>query len=196
MIKRLTASIASLAVAILGLSFINSPAQAEPSVRANQLTCFTDNTGSECTRNSSDSFTLINDAGEGSGVYVENQSLAGKPLSDAGVLSFRYSGTVGGGSPRFAIPVDDPAVGGSSYDFFLAAQASFCDANGDGLMSLAEPGCLVEAPGYFGPFSEYVALHPEYRIGSYYTFIITDVPGTVTVFDVQLARTSPGKVKR
>lgn len=193
MIKRLTALLATMALATLGLASINSPVQAAPGSNANQLTCFSDGSG-VCIRNSSTSFTLINTTlGEGSGVYVKNQSLAGKPLSAASVLSFRYSGTVGGGSPRFAIPVDNPAVGGSSWDFFLAAQAYYCDANGDGVLSLAEPDCIVEADGFMGLFSDYLLAHPDYLIGSYYTFIVTDTPGTVELSEIQLARV--GKVK-
>jgi hypothetical protein len=193
MFKRLLVALAVMAFAIVGLSF--SPAQAAPSTKANQPQCFSD-PSSTCTRSGS-TFILTNTT-EGSGVYVENQSLAGKPLSEAGVLSFRYSGTVGGGSPRFAIPVDDPSDGinPNGYDFFLAAQATYCDANNDGVVSLAEPVCVVEAPGFFGLFSDYVALHPDYLIGSYYTFIVTDVPGTVTISEINLARVAPGKVKK
>jgi len=189
-IKRLLVSMATLAL-VGGLS---APAEAAPSTKANQPMCFSD-TSATCVQKGS-TFTLTNvTLGEGSGVYVENQTLAGKPLSEAGVLSFRYSGTVGGGSPRFAIPVDNPAVGGSSYDFFLAAQATYCDQNRDGVVSLSEPGCIVEAGDFFGLFSDYVALHPTYLIGSYYTFIVTDIPGTVTLSEVNLARKSPGKIK-
>lgn len=194
MLKRLFISLSVMSFTVVGLS-LTPAAQAAPSTKANQLACFSEGSG-QCVRNGSNSFTLTNTTlGEGSGVYVENQSLAGKPLSEAGALSFAYSGTVGGGSPRFAIPIDDPAVGGSSYDFFLAAQAYYCDANHDGVVSLAEPGCVVEAPGFFGLFSDYVALHPDYKIGSYYTFIVTDIPGTVTISDIKLARVAPGKVK-
>lgn len=196
MFKRIVMLCAASALVVFGLASISTPAQAAPSPKANQLTCFTDDTGSECIRNGSDSFTLINDAGEGSGVYVENQTLAGKPISEASVLTFSYVGDTSGGSPRFAIPLDIPNYGDTIYDGFLFADINHCDANQDGTVSLAEPGCVIEAPGgYFGTFADYVAAHPDYKIGSYYTFIVADQPGTVTVYDIKLARKAPGKGK-
>src|SRR5687767_10790383 len=105
MFKRVFVALAVMAFAVVGLSF--SPAQAAPSTKANQPTCFTDDSGSTCVRKGS-AFTIVNDLpGEYGGVYVENQSLAGKSVSEISELGFRYSGAVSGGSPRYSIPIID-----------------------------------------------------------------------------------------
>src|SRR4051812_25164972 len=178
MFKRVFVALAVMAFAIVGLSF--SPAQAAPSTKSNPLTCFDGASEAAsagaapgtygygtCARKGN-SFTLTNPGpGDYSGVYVENQSLSGQLVRNLG-LTFTYSGTSGGGSPRFSIPL---SAGG--YVYVDAA----CDANLDGIVNLQEPGCIIsDSNGYYGLASDYTG-----TAGSTYAFIVADQPGTVVV---------------
>lgn len=185
MLKRLTALLAGIALAVLGLSALGSPAQAGPSPKSNPLTCFdgaSEGSGNGVCVRKGNSFTLTNpEAGDYSGVYVENQNLAGQLVRDLD-LTYTYSGTVGGGSPRFSVPL---STGG--YVYIDAA----CDANADGVVNLQEPGCIIsDSNGYYGLASAYTG-----TAGSSYAFIVADQPGTVVVSEIKLGRTPPGKVR-
>lgn len=185
MFKRVFVLLATVALAALGLVTFGSAAQAAPSSQSNSLTCFdgaSEGVGNGvCTRHGG-AFTLSNPApGDYSGVYVENQNLAGQSVRALG-LTYTYAGTTGGGSPRFSIPL----VGGG-YAYVDAT----CDANADGIVSLQEPGCVIaDSNGYYGPASAYTGV-----VASGYTFLVADQPGTVTVSNINLGRTPPGKAK-
>ena len=183
---RIISGVAVAAIALFGLAA--PQASAAPNERSNPLLCFTDDSGAECTRQGG-SFTLEVEPGEWAGVYVEEQSLAGEPLSDLD-LRFSYEGSTSGGSPRLAIPVDT----GSDVIWLFADTA--CDADQDGTVLLGEDGCIVsDSNGYYGTFADYVAAHPDYVVGDGYTFIVADQPGLVTVSDIKLGRTPPGHIK-
>ncbi|HEY0902762.1 MAG TPA: hypothetical protein VGE14_02630 [Marmoricola sp.] len=187
MFSRLTALMAGAAtLALLGLTLASSPTHAAPSPKSNPLTCFdgaSEGYGNGvCVRKGS-AFTLTNPAaGDYSGVYVEDQSLDGQEVRDLG-LTFTYAGDTAGGSPRFSIPL---STGGHAFI------DTACDANDDGIVNLAEPGCIIsDANGYYGLAVDYTGV-----AGSGYGFIVADQPGTVVVSDIKLGRTPPGRIGR
>lgn len=182
MFRRISALIAAMAFVTLGFT---ATAEAAPSTKANQLTCFdgaSEGYGNGVCVRKGGSFTLTNpEAGDYSGVYVVSQNLAGQQVRNLG-LTYTYSGTTGGGSPRFSIPL---AGGGYAY------VDSACDVNGDGIVNLQEPGCIIaDSNGYYGLASEYTGV-----VGEGFTFIVADQPGVVTVSNIVLGRTPPGKIK-
>lgn len=185
MLKRAVVLLSTAALAATGMAAFSSAAEAAPSPKSNPLTCFdgaSEGYGNGvCVRKGS-TFTLTNPApGDYSGVYVENQNLAGQMVKNLG-LTYTYSGTTGGGSPRFSVPL---ASGG--YVFIDGA----CDANLDGIVSLQESGCIIsDSSGYYGLASAYTGV-----AGSSYAFIVADQPGTVMVSNIVLGRTPPGKAK-
>jgi hypothetical protein len=186
-----TISLAITAVLAFG-GLAASSASAAPAPQSNSVTCFDANSdgygGGACTRQGN-KFTLSNTTGY-SGVYVQNQSLAGT-VAKTLTLSFAYSGATSGGSPRFSIPIDTDGNLNTVEGYLYADTA--CDANHDGVINLAEPGCIVaDSFGYYGPLSAYPSTN---KVANDYTFIIADEPGTVTVSQVDLARTPPGKAK-
>jgi hypothetical protein len=75
------------------------------------------------------SATIVIDAGEYGGVYLNSKSQGGKTLNQV-AFGFTSSGDVQGGAPRFSLPIDDPAtaVKGDGYAFIDAAN---CAAPGD-----------------------------------------------------------------
>ncbi|MCX6396245.1 MAG: hypothetical protein NTV23_07145 [Propionibacteriales bacterium] len=185
MFKRLTALLAGAALVAIASVSLGTSAQAAPSPKSNPLLCFdgaSEGSGNgTCVRQGS-SFTLTNpEPGDYSGVYVENQSLGGLPVRSL-VLSYTYAGTVGGGSPRISVP-----LAGGGYAYVDAA----CDANLDGVVNLAEPGCIIsDSNGFYGLAADYTGV-----TGTSYAFIVADQPGTVVVSEIKLGRTPPGKNK-
>lgn len=183
-----------LGIAILAIIGFAPNAGAAPSATANKLKCFDGASEAAsvgaapgtygygvCTQKGQ-TFTLDNPApGDYSGVYVEAQNLEGQSVKNLG-LTYTYSGTTSGGSPRFSIPLF-----GGGYAYVDAA----CDANGDRIINLQEPGCNIsDSNGYYGLASSYPGV-----VGAGYTFIVADQPGTVTLSNIVLGRTPPGKIK-
>jgi hypothetical protein len=179
------------ATAVVAPIAIAGTANAAPSPKANQQTCFSGTSegttyGGTCVRNGASNFTLNtndgNPSGSYAGVYVPVQNLAGTPTDNL-ALSFKYSGDTAGGFPRFSIPL----VGGGYLFVDVAA-----DANHDGVISTTEPGAIVSSPGYYGPMS---GVHKVVAEGN--TFIVADgFAGAVTVSDITLGRVAPGKITK
>jgi hypothetical protein len=167
----------SLLLALVATLVIAVPAMAQP---ASRLLTF--GTG-EATVTGPDSATLVNDAGEYSGVYLASRSQSGKPLN-AVSFSFSYSGDVAGGAPRFSIPIDTD--GNGSVDGYAFLDALNC--GNTGTVSTESSTCLV----YFGPdvyanWDAFAAANPDYRIapGSI-PFIIADQEGTYVISNIDL----------
>ena len=190
MSKRVLVSLAAMALAALGLSSVSPGADAAPGTSpAGQLTCFvggieygaTDD--GTCVRKGS-TFTLSHDEEnkDYAGVEVANQNLDGQLVRNLG-LTFTYSGDAGGGSPRFSI-----ALQGGGYVFVDTA----CDANGDGVVNIQEPGCIIsDNLGYYGLASDY-----EGVAGTGGAQIVSDgLAQTTVISNIQLLRTPPGKKK-
>lgn len=195
--KRYT--IGAIAVGLAGL--VAPAAQAAPNEKANQPLCFTDDSGSECIRQGS-KFTIVNDGpGEYGGVYVEEQSLAGSAFSDIKQLGFTYSGDVSGGSPRLSIPI----LGGDGRDGWVFIDAASCNDGAGAVAPLTDPTCVVSGyyhnadnttdGFYYESWDAFVAGEEGSTVGDWYTFIVADQPGTVTIGSVKLGRTPPGKLQ-
>jgi len=127
---------------------------------------------------------LENGAGEYSGIYLRARGSAKWVKSVH--MSFRYSGSVAGGAPRFSIPLDtnrDNRVDG--YAFLDALNC------GDtGLVSTDDADCKVFlnfSSESFANWDALVAEHPRWRIPRRsIPFVIADQPGTYRVSSVDL----------
>jgi hypothetical protein len=128
--------------------------------------------------------TLVNDPGEFSGIYLRSRGSAKWVKSVH--MSFRYTGSVAGGAPRFSIPLDtdrDNAVDG--YAFLDAL-----NCGDSGLVSTDDSDCKVFlnfSSESFANWDDLVAEHPRWRIPPRsIPFVIADQPGTYIVSRVDL----------
>jgi hypothetical protein len=109
-----------------------------------------------------------NPNGSYSGVYILNNTLSGKLLSEVTQLEFAYTGPAGGGAPRFSIPIGNDGT----YAF---VSAEYCD--GTGHVDINDTTCDVQYNGAsYSNWAAFAAANPTARIGSALTFIIADVP--------------------
>lgn len=135
-----------------------------------------------------DSATLVNDAGQYSGVYLNSRSQSGKPLN-AVSFSFDWAGSTAGGAPRFSIPIDtDHNSTVDGYAFIDAFGCGSTSTSTSGTVSTESSTCTV----YFGSevfpnWDAFAAAHPDYRIapGSI-PFIIADQAGSYTITNIDL----------
>jgi hypothetical protein len=183
-------------IALLGLGGV---AQAAPSPKSNQLTCFdgtSDGGGFNgvCTRNGGGSFTLNNNDNDTepnnayAGVSVEHSALTGMRFADITQLGFSYSGDISGGSPRYSLP-----VAGGGYVFIDAAS---CNDGAGHVAPLTDSTCAVQSPtGYYSSYAAFTTAEPGLAVGDAGSFIVADQPGIVTVSNIQLGRVAPGKTK-
>ena len=154
-----------------------------------KLRCFADGSAT-CTLNSDGSATITG-ADMGAGVYLTNgKSTGGFALASVD-YSFTYScagpsdttSCVGGGAPRWSIPI---STDGNSK----AEGYAFLDANGcgdSGLVSTTEANCAVTFQGVtYANWDAFAAANPTYTIASALPFVVADVPtgGPITVSDV------------
>jgi hypothetical protein len=132
-----------------------------------------------------DAATLINEAGEFSGVYLKSRSQSGKPLAAVHV-SFDYEGSTAGGAPRFSIPLDTGAT--ESVTPYAFVDALNCGSTGT--VDTDASNCQVFlnfSNESFANWDAFAAAHPTWRIapGSI-PFIIADQPGTYEISNVDL----------
>ena len=133
---------------------------------------------------SGDTARINNDSGEYGGVYLRSRSLSSKPLRAVHV-SFRSTGDVGGGAPRFSIPLNTGRTENTPPYAFL-------DVNGCGtsFVSTDSPNCqvFINFNGEsFANWDALVARHPSWRIkAGGIPFIIADAPGDYRVTDIDL----------
>jgi hypothetical protein len=182
--------------AVLGLVTLAPAAQS-----ATSLKCFGTESGSTCTPLKNGAFTLSNDAGEYSGVYVPDSGLNGKLYSSISKLQFNYSGDISGGSPRFTLPIL-AADGRDGWVFIDAASCNVADNStspSTGLVSpLVDPSCAVSGylfnadstteGFYYTSWNAFMAgVGSGARFFSNNPFVIADQAGTVTVSNIQLA---------
>jgi hypothetical protein len=155
-----TFALAALAMIVFVGTSLGAPANLKP---------FAD-PGSSVTVQSSTSATIVNDnAGTDGGVYVQGKSLNGKLL---GTVSFGFTstGTVGGGAPRFSIPINDS----SAYAFMDAANCGGTSGQST-LVSTTNPSCKVfYGSESYANWNAFAQAHPTYKIGSKIPFIIAD----------------------
>jgi hypothetical protein len=125
------------------------------------------------------SATIVIDNGEFGGVFSNANNKSGKLLGSV-VFQFTSRGDVGGGAPRFSIPIDDGSFDvNSDYAFIDAAG---CGATvGDNptsvatLVSTQNPSCHVNFHGTdYTNWSTFANSNPTFRIARATPFIIAD----------------------
>lgn len=199
--KRISTAVLALAVGgatVLGFSV---SANADPSTKANQLSCF-EGDGGTCTHNGGNDFTLSNGTDEYSGVDIHQRGYVGKHFSELS-LGFSYEGDVSGGSPRFSIPVlesDGPRDG------YVFIDAPTCNDGAGNVAPRTTTECAVS--GYY--FEADGSVVDTFSYSSYDAFlagegdptvfatpfVIADQPGTVRVFDIAFTHVPPGQAKK
>ena len=131
-----------------------------------------------------DTARINNGSDESGGVYLRSRSLSSKPLR-AVHISFRSTGDVGGGAPRFSIPLNT----GHAED---TPPYAFLDVNGCGsnVVSTSSTTCQVFLNFSNESFANWAALaraHPNWRIkAGGIPFIIADQPGNYRVTNIDL----------
>jgi hypothetical protein len=167
-------------VALTALSCAAALALASPAQAASGLQKF--GTGTVTVVGSS--VTIVNGDGQYGGVYVKGKSSSSKALSGLD-FSFRNTGDVAGGAPRFSLPIDSDLNSGTNNGY------AFIDVNGcggDPVVSTNNAACTV----YFGPdayanWDALTAAHPTWRLAPGSSpFVIADVAGSYAVTDVSL----------
>lgn len=143
---------------------------------------------------SGDTVTLDTHTGGYAGAYITNTRNAGAAL--AGVsYSFQYTcdplddtlSCVGGGSPRWSIPID--SNGDNKTDGYAFLDAAGCGSNGT--VSTTSSSCHVNfASVDYANWATFAAVNPSYRISNALPFVITDTtePGTTLIFAIAVTK--------
>ena len=135
-----------------------------------------------------DSATIVNDAGEYGGVYVNAKNQGNKPLNAVG-FSFVSTGDVAGGAPRFSIPIDTGGGRGTVEGYaFLDAAGCGGVSGGSTTVSTDSPTCAVNFDSVDYPnWAAFAATNPTYRIAAgAIPFIISDQAGSYAVDSIDL----------
>ena len=148
-----------------------------------------------CTVNpSSASVTLDTSSGGYAGAYYANSRAANTPLN-AIDYSFTYTcdpgdnttTCVGGGSPRWSIPID--TTGDSRAEGYAFLDAAGCGSTG--AVSTTDPNCQVTFNNVTYPnWDAFAAANPTYTIGKELPFVITDTtePGTTLISNITVTK--------
>ncbi|HEX4746625.1 MAG TPA: hypothetical protein VFU99_07045 [Gaiellaceae bacterium] len=139
------------------------------------------------------SATIVNDAGESGGVFLNSKSQGSKPLSKV-VFAFTSRGDVAGGAPRFSIGIDTDGNPQTSNGFAFLDAAGCGATVGDNptsvatLVSTQNPACAVNFSGTdYANWDAFAAANPTYKTNSGGTpFIIADQAGTYVVTNIVL----------
>lgn len=134
-----------------------------------------------------DEATIINDANEYGGVYLQSRSQSGKPLSEVD-FSFTSTGDVAGGAPRFSIPIDTNGDGKNDGYAFIDAANCGGTSGAETLVSTESSTCQVFfGSATFANWDAFAAANPTYRIApGDIPFIVADVAGKYEVEDIEL----------
>jgi hypothetical protein len=177
--KRFLFGLTLAAMAAIGFGSIAASAS------SNKLQTF--GTGT-VTITTADSATIVNDAGQYGGVYVNAKNHNGKPLSAVG-YSFDSTGDVAGGAPRFSIPIDTDGIGGTveGYAFLDAAGCGGVSGETTTVSTLSST-CAVNFQSVdYASWSDFAATNPTYRTAQgAVPFIIADQAGSYTVSSIDL----------
>ena len=141
--------------------------------------------------------TIVNDPVWGlgpsyGGVYLKSRSLSAK-LADVEV-SFRSTGDVAGGAPRFSIPIDDRDPATKETYAFLAPDRCGGASGQSTVVSTELGNCIVDlnsnfaasVPTSYANWDAFVAANPTFRVqpggipfitadGSVGTYVVTDI---------------------
>ena len=137
------------------------------------------------------SATIVNDAGEFGGVFLNSKSQGSKPLSKV-VFQFTSRGDIEGGAPRFSIGIDTDGNPQTSNGFAFLDAAGCGGVVGPGtsvvLVSTQNPACAVNFNGTdYANWDAFASANPTYKTNSGGTpFIIADQPGSYNVTDIVL----------
>ena len=176
--KRL--QVAAVLVGLVALALVGTTGAAP-----GKLKCFA---GAPATCSvSGDTVTLDTSSGGFAGAYYTNSKAGGSSLTSVD-YSFNYNcdpsdnttDCVGGGSPRWSIPIDTDEAGKvNGYAFIDAA-----GCGSTGTVSTTSPTCAVTFNGVtYANWDAFAAANPSYRIGNALPFVITDTtePGTTLI---------------
>jgi hypothetical protein len=173
---------------VAALSITSGAVAKEPKPAKGSLICFADapatcsvNTGGQSARvdvpdpNSTDA---------SAGVYKNGTGVSGKHLSQV-TFSFDYlcddnDPCVGGGSPRWSIP-----IAGGPEGAYAFVGANNCVGQAGGAAGTVDNSCPVNFNNVDYPdWAAFAAAHPTYKIGKATTFVIADQPfaGTISGF--------------
>jgi hypothetical protein len=116
--------------------------------------------------------------GSYSGVYVLNNTLSGKLLSQVTQLSFDFTGSAAGaGAPRFSVPM---STGGYAF-----VGGFYCNDNGH--IDINNASCTIWYNNVSYPtWSDFVSANSSATIGSSLTFIVADEVGTWTISNARI----------
>jgi hypothetical protein len=137
--------------------------------------------------------TFDTSTGGFAGAYITNSRNQGASLGSAS-YSFQYNcdpgdnftTCVGGGSPRWSIPID--TGGNAKPEGYAFLDAAGCGSNGT--VSTGSSSCGVNFAGTDYPnWAAFAAANPTYKIANALPFVITDTtePGTTDVFAITVS---------
>jgi hypothetical protein len=143
---------------------------------------------------SEDTATLDTSTGGFAGAYYTNSKANGSSLASVD-YSFEYNcdpsdtttDCVGGGSPRWSIPVD--TSGNSKAEGYAFLDAAGCGSTGS--VSTTVATCAVNfASVDYANWDAFAAANPTYTIGNAVPFVITDTtePGTTLIFAITVSK--------
>lgn len=143
---------------------------------------------------SQDTATLDTSDGGFAGAYYTASKANGTPLTGVD-YAFQYNcdpsddtvSCVGGGSPRWSIPIDTPDAGKTNGYAFIGA----ANCGSTGTVSTASATCAVNfASVDYTSWDAFAAANPSYQIGNALPFVETDTtePGTTLIFAITITK--------
>lgn len=164
----------SAVLALLGIGMATAGA-ADPGPR---FFCFAEN-GAVCDQTAKNAATLDTTAGGDAGLYLRGNRFSGRALSDVD-FSFDYDGDIGGGAPRFSIPIDEDGDG--AVEAYAFIDANSCGGGTTGTVSTELTTCVVYyGSGSYANWDAFAAANPDYTIAQAPPFLIADVPVVVDI---------------
>jgi hypothetical protein len=126
--------------------------------------------------------------------FTNSKNVSATSLSGV-TFSFQYNcdpsddstTCVGGGSPRWSIPIDKN--GDNKTDGFAFLDAAGCGSTGT--VSTASSACHVNFDSIdYANWAAFASTNPAYRIGNSLPFVITDTtePGTTLIFAITITK--------
>jgi hypothetical protein len=176
----------------------------------NKLLCFDGTTdggfGGVCTLNSNGAKgpatldnTANNPSGDYAGVYVQNTTMSGQPLSSITQLSYQYTGTISPlpGDLSLNVPID--TNNDHVTDFYAFIDAYYCPGTDGKVDVIHDANCGIWAGGvvFYSNWAAFVAAYPGAVVTSTaLPFVIAErtpaeVPAVWRVNNVTLGK--PGK---
>ena len=177
--KRLLVGLMVAAVAAIGFGSVSAFAAAN-----GQLQAF----GTGTVTITGNSATIDNASGQYGGVYTKSKNQNGMLISGVS-FSFESTGDVGGGAPRFSIPINTEGGAGTVAGYaFLAANGCGGTSGVPTTVSTESSTCRVNFLSQdYDNWAALAAAFPTARIAqSRIPFIIADAPGSYAVNSIDL----------